>query len=561
MRATVALYGIKDRSCQEYPCFVHDHNLCVMKDGKIIQYLQLERLTRRKHDNRLDVFIEDLIDEGVVGLPDEFDLICVNDFVGSAFISKNGRLHFESDRPKQLIPSLIPANAYLSDKTGWGGREIQSWACPHELAHVFTAIPFSEGLRENSLLVSLDGASSFGNYSAFLFRDEKLTLLENGWKDLGYVSKFFNDNKLAFKILGISPKEHCSLPGKLMGFASWGVWCQDIEEWLRDNEYFNCCGKYHGAEILDSIKQRFGNVCKDFDTLNPFLQNCAATLQHIFAKAILDKLERLQNKFHCDYLYYGGGCALNIVTNSKIVELGLFKEIFIAPCCDDSGLSIGAATFLEMQKGNNVALHSPYLCDVGLDRTNYQADDAEVAKTAELLMRHKIVGICNGVSEAGPRALGNRSLVALPDSKELSRHISMGIKKREWYRPLAPIMLLDNARKTAEQDVVSISKYMLMDFRIKPNFREQMAGVVHANGTARIQTISCEEENPFMFRLLSYLYDRYGTIALINTSFNQQGEPIVHTHGQAMEATRRMKLDGVVINGVLNEGDVKNGLA
>ena len=111
MRATVALYGIKDRSCQEYPCFVHDHNLCVMKDGKIIQYLQLERLTRRKHDNRLDVFIEDLIDEGVVGLPDEFDLICVNDFVGSAFISKNGRLHFESDRPKRWNwrPVIFPA--------------------------------------------------------------------------------------------------------------------------------------------------------------------------------------------------------------------------------------------------------------------------------------------------------------------------------------------------------------------------------------------------------------------------------------------------------------------
>lgn len=550
-KPTLALYGIKDRTSLDFPVFVHDHNLCLMQDGKIVQYLQLERHSRRKYDNRLDLFIEDLIDSGALSLPEEFDLVCANDFVGNAFISKSGRLHFEADRQKTLSAELTPARAYLSDKDGWGGKEFSAYCIPHEVAHIFSAVPFYGAIKENSLLVSFDGASSLGNYSAFLFRDGKITHIENGWDDLGFASKFFNDNKLSFKMLGSAPYEHCSVPGKLMGFASWGTYRKEIESWLKENDYFNRCGNYHGAEILSSIKNRFGDVCAAFDTHNPFLQDCAATLQHIFEATVLKKLESLQSKFHADYLYYGGGCALNIVTNTKIAESGLFKDIFIVPCCNDSGLSVGAAAFLELQKGNEIQLHSPYLCNVGLTQTEYSVSDEEIKRTAELLLQHKIIGICNGAAEIGPRALGNRSLIALADSKELARRLSMEVKKREWYRPVAPVMLKENAEKVSEQKIRPLAKFMLMDFTIKSEYREKMAGVVHANNTARIQTIERESENPFMFRLLSYLNEKHGVLALINTSFNAQGEPIVHTAEQAMQSARRMNLDGVVINGKL----------
>lgn len=549
-KPTLAIYGIKDRNSFEYPAYVHDHNLCLMQDGKILQYLHLERHTRRKYDNRLDLFIEELIDSKVIDLPDEFDLVGVNLFVGSAFISKNGRLHFEADRSKALSFGLQQANAYFQ-YSGWEGKQLNAYRCQHEVAHICSTLPFFGHFKDNSLLVSIDGGSSEGNYSAFLYRDGKYQLLENGWDDLSYASKLFNDNALSFNILGASPSEHCSVPGKLMGFASWGFYNPETEKWFVENQYFK--DWWHKEDdILQLIKERFGIVA-NFNTHDKFMQDCAATFQRIFEKAILHKLEALQQKYNCENLYYGGGCALNIVTNTKIVESGMFRNVYIAPCCNDSGLSIGAAALLETMKGNEIQRHNPYLCNIGLGDMQYFVDDNEIAHTAELVMKHKIVGVCNGNAEAGPRALGNRSLIALADSKELANRMSVDVKRREWYRPVAPIMLLDNAKMVVEQKVTELARFMLQDFTVKSEYREKMTGVVHANNTARIQTIASEDDNPFMHRLLSYLHQKHGVLALINTSFNAQGEPIVHTTEQAMASAKRMGIDGVVINGKLEE--------
>jgi carbamoyltransferase len=547
-KPTFAIYGSKDLDSREYPVFTHSHNMCIMQDGKIIQYLDLERYSRKKYDNRLDSFIEDLVENKIIDLPEDYDFVLANDFLSSFFVSKNGKFRFEGELRSDLVPSLASGRLSTLD-IDLGVKRTAAWTCPHELAHIFSTLPFYGQFKENSLLVSFDGASSCGNYSALLYRKGQFTLIENNWKDLGFASKFFNDNALSFHTLGAHPQEHCSVPGKLMGFASWGSYRPEIKDWLRDNQFFNGCSRHHGADILQSIRNRFGDICPEFDTHKAFQQDCAATFQHIFENAVLNKLYSLQEKFHCDDLYYGGGCALNIVTNTKIVESGMFKDVFIAPCCNDSGLSIGAATYLEMQKGNNIDIHDPYLCNAGLSQIGYGVDKNEIALVAEILIKGGIVGVCNGSAEAGPRALGNRSLIALANSRELAKKISMTVKRREWYRPVAPIMLEENARKVTEQKINGLARFMLMDFTIKPEYREQMAGVVHANNTARIQTVASESENPFMFHLLSYLYEKYGVLALINTSFNAQGEPIVHTAAQALESAKRMNLDGLVLNG------------
>lgn len=547
-KPTLAIYGIKDRNLFEYPAYVHDHNVCIMQDGKVLQYLQLERFSRRKYDNRLDLFLEQLIEQKVINCPEDFDLVCVNDFVGNAFISQNGRLRFEADRMQNLSFDSVKANAYYQ-YDGWNGKELNAFLCQHEIAHICSNLPFYGEFKDNSLLISIDGGSSLGNYSAFLFKDGKISHIENNWTDLGFASKLFNDNSLSFRMLNAKPGEHCSVPGKLMGFASWGNYDKKIEDWLVKHNYFKEYWKKEDS-ILNSINQEFGIVAK-YDTHDPFMQNIAATMQRIFENAILQKISLLQKRFHCDYLYYGGGCALNIVTNTKIIESGMFKDVFIAPCCNDSGLSIGAAAFMEMQKGNKIQIHNPYLCNAGLDNTDYEISDNEIAATAEFLLKRKIVGVCNGTAEIGPRALGNRSLIALADSKELARKMSMEVKKREWYRPIAPIMLKENAEKVSFQRPNCLAKFMLMDFTIKPEFQRQMEGVVHSNQTARIQTIETENDNKFMYRLLKYLNDKHGVIALINTSFNAQGEPIVHTPQQAMESAKRMCIDGLVLNGKL----------
>lgn len=546
-KPTLAIYGSKDIDSRAYQVFTHSHNLCLMQDGKILQYLELERYTRRKYDNRLDLFIEELFENKIFPLPKEFDFILANDFLSSSFVSKNGKIRFEAKCADKLEANLIPGTLTLLDGE-FGVKKINAFCCPHELAHIFSALPFYGKLKENSLLLSFDGASSFGNYSSFLFRNGKLNLIENNWNDLGYASKFFNDNSFAFRMLGAERETHCSVPGKLMGFASWGNADEKIERWLEENNFFK---DFWGREskILESIEKEFGLKFSDFDTHEKFFQDAAASFQHLFETALLGKLEKLQQKFQCDYLYYGGGCALNIVANTKLLESGLFKDVFIAPCCSDSGLSIGAAAFLELQKGNRLELSSPYICNAGLQKMQVVLDDDEIKKTAELLLRNKIVGICNGSGECGPRALGNRSLIALANSRSLAQKLSMQVKKREWFRPVAPIMLWGNARKVSLETPRLLSKFMLMDFHIKDEFKNSLEGVVHADGTARIQTLEKEGDNPFMFRLLKFLYEKHGVLALVNTSFNAAGEPIVHTKEDARISARNMNIDALVLNG------------
>lgn len=545
-KATLAIYGSKDLDSRNYPVFTHNHNLCLMKDGVILQYLELERYTRKKYDNRLDLFIEELLSNKIFELPDEFDFVLANDFLSSFFLSKNGAFRFECASPYKLSNKLIPGTlTLLSNKNSI--KKIPAFCCSHELAHIFSAIPFYGHFKDNSLLLSIDGASSLGNYSSFIFKNGHLNLIENNWNDLGFVSKLFNDNPLVFKILGASKKDHCSIPGKLMGFASFGNPRRDIETWLKKNDYFN---DFWGKEyrILDSIAQHFG-INPGFETTDQFMQDVAATFQKIFENAVLGKLKKLQDKLHCDYLYYGGGCALNIVTNTKIIESRLFKDVFIAPCCNDSGLSIGAACFAEMEKGNFIQIHNGYLSNVSCNlQDSFDISDAEIELVSQEIKKGKIIGICNGSAEIGPRALGNRSLIALPNNKALAQHLSMNVKKREWYRPVAPIMLLELAKKIAIQKPKNLSKFMLMDFHIKEEFQKDLAGVIHINGTSRIQTIASEKDNPFMYKLLKRL-EKDGILALINTSFNIQGKPIVHTKEDALLAFKTMPLDGLVLNG------------
>lgn len=544
-KPTLAIYGIKDRNQLEYPAYTHDHNLCLMQNGKILQYLSLERYTRRKYDNRLDEFLEELIEKKLLQLPDTFDLVSVNAFVGSAFISKKGKIRFEATSSKTLSEGLENAYGYLQFNN-WEGKEINSFNCSQELAHIASCMPFFGNFKENSLLIHFDGASSVSNFSAFHFIDDKINLLEYGW-DLKYLANFFNDNSLAFNIIGAKPGDHCSVPGKLMGYACLGKYDSEIENWLKTNNYFKENWKNIDS-VLQSIKKHFGNSFQTFDNREPFFQNIAATFQYIFEREFLKKIESLQNFVSADYLYYSGGCALNIVANTKVIEKMLFKDVFIPPCCNDSGLSIGAASLLEWKKGNAITTHSPYLNNINIDFRLIEPNENVIQQVAEILMTNGIVGVCNGFGEAGPRALGNRSLIALPNNKELAERISMEVKKREWYRPVAPIMLSTVAEKVIGKTLHHLSKFMLLDFEIKKDFVKELEGVTHANNTARIQALNNENENPFMFKLLSYLFENHGVLGLINTSFNEQGEPIVHTPEEAIQSATRMKLDGLVIN-------------
>lgn len=543
-KPTLAIYGIKDRNQFGQPGFTHDHNLCLMQDGKIIEYVHLERYSKRKYDNRLDIYIEEILENYFSNL-NEFDLISVNSFVGNSFLSKNGRLRVESGFRKELIQTPEKNYGYWQNKI-WDGIEIDTWILSQEMSHIGACLPFYGDFQDNSLLIHFDGGASVSNFSAYHYKDHQIKKIEAHW-ELGFLSKFFNDNSLSFGMLGAQPGEHCSVPGKLMGFSCIGSFCPEIEEWMIEHGYFK--DYWHKEkEIFDSIRERFQIDVHGFDTRSSFFQDVAATFQGIFERELMRKIHLIQDRVQADYLYYSGGCALNIIANTKIVETNLFRDVFIPPCPSDSGLSLGAASFLERQKGNVIQIHSPYLNSIGLQKNqDHKITNELIHRVSELLMQGKVIGICNGFGEAGPRALGNRSIIALPNSKSLSQKVSEAIKQREWYRPIAPIMLKKNAELVTGKRMHHLGRFMLLDWKILPEYCAQLEGVIHKNGTARIQYLEKEEDNVFLYRVLAYL-DQQRILGLINTSFNGKGEPIVHTQEDAKKSAQKMRLDAVVIN-------------
>lgn len=543
-RATIGIYGIQDRLNTRFPQYVHDHSLAIAKNGAITKYLQLERVTRCKRDNKLYVHLPQIIKDAHLVTIDA-DVVFVDNIVGRAMISSNGQIRFEA-----------PLNARLSKdlekgKLWWFDHELDSYVLCHELAHVFSCLPFFGEFKENSLLVHFDGGASLSNFSAWTYRMGKITPVEHHW-ELKQFTSLFNANALTFGIIGASIENQNSVPGKLMGYAALGNYNEEIDFWLRQNNWFeDIWGKR--SVFFEKAKADFNIDLKSFDQKSSFLQDVAATIQELFMRETILKLDDLNTLTNCKNLYYTGGCALNIQTNSAIIESGLFQNVYIPPCPDDSGLSLGAAAFGEWKKGHQIEIHQPYLNNWGIEENavDYTAEDLN--QIARLLSEGKVIGICNGYGEAGPRALGNRSILSLP-TKALAHKVSVELKKREWYRPVAPIMLEKNACYfTQTKSINPLSKFMLLDLKIPESKQNEIPGVIHANGTARIQTIFSKDENPFMFDLLTLLDNTFHIKALINTSFNSQEEPIVHTKEDALLSGKNMGLDAVVVNGTVHE--------
>lgn len=540
-KPTLAIYGIQDRLNYEHPFYVHDHNLAVMQNGEVLNFLQQERISRRKRDNSLHIHLKQILKEKKL-LRQDYDLVFVDNVVGRTFLLQNGEVRFEAPLNTTLSSDLEKGKCW------WFGHEKEAWVLNHELAHLFSCLPFFGNFKENSLLIHFDGGASLSNFSAATFKNGHLQWLEYHW-DLKPFSTIYNANALVFAIIGAKLSEQNAVPGKFMGFAGLGTYKPELEKWLVTNNFFqDIWGKTSG--FFRAAKKDFGVRLKSFNQKDVFIQNVAATLQQLFINKLLKKLNDLQVKTGAQNLYYTGGSALNIVANTQIINSNIFSEVFIPPCTEDSGLALGAAAFTEWKKHGKVKPHSAYLNNWRIEDYESTHTTETVKNVAELLVQKKLIGICNGNGEAGPRALGNRSILALANSKALSKTLSMEKKGREWYRPLAPIALEKNTKYfTGLNKIQELSKYMLLDFAVIPEKQKEIAGAIHTDSTARFQTVFQSSDNPFIFDLLTCLDENFGVKALINTSFNTGGEPIVHTENDALDSAKKMGLDGVVLNG------------
>ncbi|HKI90651.1 MAG TPA: hypothetical protein VKA38_16610, partial [Draconibacterium sp.] len=189
-KPTLAIYGIQDRENYIHPFYVHDHNLAIMQNGKVLHFLQQERISRRKRDNTLHLHLKEILKQKKL-LGQEFDLVFVDNAVGRTFLTKHGDARFEAPLNHNLATDLEEGRGW------WFGKEKKAWVLNHELAHIFSCLPFFGNFKENSLLVHFDGGASLSNFSACIIENSKIKWIEYHW-DLKPFSTIYNANALVF---------------------------------------------------------------------------------------------------------------------------------------------------------------------------------------------------------------------------------------------------------------------------------------------------------------------------------------------------------------------------
>ena len=370
--------------------------------------------------------------------------------------------------------------------------------------------------------------------TVYLQDDEKLTVVYKEWSDLDKLTqrdshRWGNTFELASK--AVFKKWIHS--GKIMGLAAYGEAesYSDILEYLSDKISLN--------KSIES-KDIFNNLCEN-DFL--FYANIAATVQKYYEDSLIVFLKELRNRFP-DYenISFAGGCALNCVANTIVSEKKIFNKIFIPPYPGDSGISLGLATALRLEREKFCIKNIDYinsflgpfinnLNDVDkedLFDDRWDVKEFDLVKFSKLIQSGQIVGMAIGRSEVGARALGHRSIIASPFVEGVKDRLNREVKHRESFRPYG-VFILENI--ISEYFIVNdtfFSPFMNMSPHVKPDKKELLREVLHKDGTCRLQTIN-KENNRQIYELL-VAFSQLGLPAiLINTSLNIMDEPIVES--------------------------------
>lgn len=301
---------------------------------------------------------------------------------------------------------------------------------------------------------------------------------------------------------------------------------------------------------LESIKEKIGE--KDF----------CATIQTWLEDIAVEYLNAAYEKYPADYLCLAGGATANVVMNHKIYDRTSFKNIFIVPAMGDEGCGLGAAIYAGILAGEDMSWikkkSMPYfgpqftrdeVCSAldGFDEIEYEyLGDDWCDRAAVSISQNKIISVFHGRMEFGPRALGNRSIMANASDIEARDRINSNVKRRPWYQPLCPTLLESERERLFENSFPH--KHMATAFLMKEQFRSSLPSAVHVDGTARPQFIE-QQDNPSIFRLLHGVKEITGFGCVINTSFNLHGRTVVHTPQDAVVDFIDCNLDELFIEG------------
>jgi len=319
-----------------------------------------------------------------------------------------------------------------------------------------------------------------------------------------------------------------------------------------------------GKMFSEDMGKRLGGPARSpEEPLEQRHRNLAASLQARLEEVYLGMLRKLAAKTRAKAVCLSGGVAFNCVANGKIFDRTSFEKVYVHPAAGDAGLAVGAAFYLWNQVlGNprsfvmNHAYWGPSYSEEqiqtairsnDLSKDGYtvaELDDAALMRrTAEIIAEGKILGWYQGRAEWGPRALGNRSIVADPRRPEMKEILNQRIKHREIFRPFAPSIL---AEKTGEWFEKSHpSPFMTLAYSVKPEKRDKIPAPTHVDGTGRLQTVTADA-NPRYHALISEFARQTGVPVVLNTSFNDN-EPIVCRPEEALDCFRRTRMDALVL--------------
>jgi carbamoyltransferase len=453
---------------------------------------------------------------------------------------------------------------------------------PHHLAHAASAFYLS-GFDEALILVA-DGMGEF----------DSTTIAVGRGSDIQIVSQIFALNSLGlfYGVFTLYLGFYLALDEyKVMGLAPYGDHRRYFDQ-IMDLIQLECSGSYatpilHQNGTLEEketyegtlrlIAERLGPPRRPDEEITQRHMDIAAAVQAVLEAALLHVLRHHQAVTGQRKLCMAGGVALNCTANSLIWRSRMFDDMFVQPAAGDDGSALGAALYVQYARDPTACdtrmplpLWGPRYDDEEIGRalrqhpeckhTFFGQFDELVRDVASRLEAGQVVGWFQGAMEFGPRALGNRSILADPRRPEMRDRINQLVKKREAFRPFAPAVTAERAPDYFEiaADEVKLFSHMLFVAQVRAAERTRFPAITHVDGSARVQTVA-REENPRFWQLLQAFGDRSGVSMLLNTSFNVRGQPIVCTPEEAIDTFVDAQLDALVIGNYLAVLDAKAG--
>jgi carbamoyltransferase len=354
---------------------------------------------------------------------------------------------------------------------------------------------------------------------------------------------------------GPDSKDHSLVyAGKIMGLCGYGKrreeWGKPLEQYyfLRGREW-----EHTEGQELDSLGSDIGMDLSYNALSGQDSYDLAATSQSVFEDISLKIIDQLLSFGHSKNIIIVGGCGLNVLFNQQLAKHLKKKNLnlYIPPWPNDCGLALGQLLHVTKTK-IDLSVYSGF--DI-LDREkfndykqDYNATKCNVNELVDLLKDGNIIGILQGNSEVGPRALGNRSIICDPSIKNMKDILNSKVKFREWYRPFAPVCRYQDSEKYF--DDVFESKYMSYAPLVKEEYRETLPSITHVDGTARLQTVR-ENDHKLFYDILTELNNREEIPVILNTSFNIRGAPILTTIEDALHVLDNTEMDYVYIEGYI----------